>query len=105
MSQHLPAADVLAVQLPGGNNPQCIGRVTVKCPYCGTLHSHRIWSNDTIVFRRTAPCSTERDVREYAVDLNLTVPSCDVSQPHSVYEAGENLNDNAIDVPVPNWEE
>lgn len=105
MTQYLPVAQIHAVTLPGEDNPQCVGRVTVKCPYCATLHVHKIWTNDTIVLKRTAPCSTERDVREYAVDLNLTVPSCDVSQPHFVYEAGENLNDNAIDVPVPNWEE
>lgn len=105
MNQHLPAAHIHAVALPGDDNPQCVGRVTVKCPYCRTLHRHRIWTNDTVVFRRTAPCSTNGDIREYAVDLNLTVPSCNVSEPHPVYEAGEDLDDNAIDVPVPNWEE
>lgn len=103
MTTPLPKANLVAVQLPGDDNPQCVGRVTVKCPYCTTLHRHRIWTNDTIVFRRTAPCSSNGDIRQYAVDLNLTVPSCDVSQPHPVYEAGEGLNDNAMHNHEPNW--
>lgn len=88
MSQ-LPIATIYAVQLPGDGPQQCIGRVTVRCPFCSQLHLHRVSDNDTIEFTRTAPCSSESVVRQYRVDLNLAVPKRDVSQPHPVYAAGE----------------
>jgi hypothetical protein len=101
----LPDAEVFAVTLQGDRPQQCLGRVTVRCPYCTCLHAHRVFVNDTIVFTRTAPCSTETDIRRYRVDLNARVPKHGVPQSHPVYAAGEDRDDNAIDVPVPNWEE
>jgi hypothetical protein len=101
----LPLAEVFAVQLYGDGPPQCLGHVTVRCPYCQTLHAHRVFATDTVVFARTAPCSAGTSVRRYRVDLNPQGPNRDVSLAHPVYAAGESLNDNAIDVPVPNWEE
>jgi hypothetical protein len=83
VNQHLPTAEIFAVQLQC-EKPQCLGTVTVRCPFCATLHVHRVFANDTIVFTRTAPCSTDTEVRQYNVDLNLTVPKRDVSQPHLV---------------------
>jgi hypothetical protein len=103
VSQHLPVAQIYAVQLPGDGPQQCIGRVTVRCPFCTQLHLHRVFDNDTIEFTRTAPCSTETSVRTYRVNLSLAVPKRDVSQCHPVFEAGNDLNDAAIDVPLPNW--
>jgi hypothetical protein len=94
VSQPLPTAEIFTVNL-GCSKPQCLGAVTVRCPYCATLHVHRVYTNDTIVFTRTAPCSTETNVRQYNVDLILTVPKRDVSHEHPVFEAGEDLDDKA----------
>jgi hypothetical protein len=105
VSQHLPVAAIYAVQPPGDGPQQCIGRVTVRCPFCTQLHMHRVFDNDTIEFHLTAPCSSDTEVRKYRVDLNRAVPKRDVSQPHPVFAAGEDRDDNAFDVPVPNWEE
>lgn len=100
----LPVAQIFAVQLPGDGRPQCIGKVTVSCPYCTQLHAHRVFAYDTTVFARTAPCSTDESVRRYRIDLGAPMPpKRHVSQPHSVYAAGESLNDTAIDVSEPNW--
>ena len=88
MSQQLPAAEVFAVTL-GGNVPQCLGRVTVRCPYCVQLHAHRVFNNDAIEFTRTAPCTGDRPVLRYRIDLT----------------AGSDRDDNAIDESVPNWTE
>lgn len=101
----LPLAEVFAVQLYGDGPPQCLGQVTIRCPYCQTLHSHRVFSSDTIVFARTAPCSAGTSARRYCVDLNARVPKRNVPLLHSIHAAGENLNDNAIDEPALNWEE
>lgn len=103
MTQQLPSAQIRAVKLRGSDPPQCVGRVTVLCPFCTQLHAHRVFTNDPVQFTRTAPCSTEHDVRSYRVDLG--VHRREASQPRPVYESGEDLNDNAIDLPVPNWEE
>jgi hypothetical protein len=99
----LPAAQIYAVQLPGDGPQQCIGRLTVRCPFCRQLHMHRVFDNDTIEFTRTAPCSTEADIRTYRVDLNLAVPRRDVSHEHPVYSAGEDRDDNAFNDIEPNW--
>jgi hypothetical protein len=99
----LPSADVFAVQLNSDGPPQCVGKVTVRCPYCTQLHAHRVFDNDTIVFTRVAPCSSDAKGHRYRVDLNLTVPKRTVSHPHPVYVAGDDLDDNAFDVPEPNW--
>ncbi len=80
MSQHLPEAEIFAVQLYSDGPPQCLGHVTVRCPYCQTLHSHRVFTTDTIVFARTAPCSTDTPRRHYRVDLNARVPKRNVSE-------------------------
>ena len=82
MSQHFPVADVVEVRLSRCEKPLCLGLVVVNCPYCQVQHVHRVFDNDTIVFCRTAPCSTETDVRKYSVSLEVTVPKRDVSQPH-----------------------
>jgi hypothetical protein len=98
-------AEIFAVQLPGDGPQQCIGRVTVRCPFCTQLHLHRVFDNDSIVFTRTAPCSTKTAVRQYSVDLNARVPRRDVSHPHPVHLAGDDLDDNAFDEVEPNWTE
>ncbi len=98
----LPLAEVFAVHLYGDGPPQCLGQVTIRCPYCQTLHAHRVFTNDTVVFARTAPCSAGMPVRCYRVDLNARLPKRDVPLSHSVHAAGESLNDNAIDEPARN---
>jgi hypothetical protein len=103
VTQHLPAAAIYAVQLPGDGPQQCIGRVTVRCPFCTQLHMHRVFDNDTIEFTRTAPCSSDTEVRKYRVDLNLAVPKRNVSQPHPVYTAGNDRDDDAFNEIEPNW--
>lgn len=100
MTPHLPTAEVFAVQQQNTGQTQCLGRVTVRCPFCGQLHSHRVFTNDTIDFSRTAPCSTDHDIRRYGVNLTASLPKRAVSQEHVV--AGEDLDDSAIDIPVPN---
>lgn len=113
MTQQLPSAQIYAVRLHRDGSTQLLGRVTVRCPFCTQLHAHRIFADDPIVFTRTAPCGRGWDSpgQQYSIDLNVDVPRRDVSQLHPVYETGElasgseHLNDNAIDVPVPNWEE
>lgn len=105
MSQHLPVANVVAVQLRHDGNPQCLGRVTVRCPFCAHLHSHRVFTNDSLVFTRTGPCSTNTDVRRYSVDLNTQIPKRNVSQPHPVYAAGKDRDDNAMHEYENNWTE
>lgn len=98
-------ADVFAVQLINDGNPQCLGRVTVRCPYCSQLHAHRVFDNDRIQFSRTAPCTGDNPVLRYRVDLNAGLVRRDVSHPHTVHTAGSDLDDNAFDEPVPNWTE
>lgn len=92
----LPLAEVFAVQLYGDGPPQCLGQLTVRCPYCTQLHAHRVFDGDRVVFARTAPCSTETDKRRYRVDLNAHTSKHDVSQTLSGYAAGGDLNDIAI---------
>lgn len=109
MSHHLPAAQIFAVQLVSNGSceqhTQCLGKVTVKWPYCTCLHAHRVFSNDTIEFTRTAPCSTETDVRRYRVNLNARVPKREVSQSHPVHAVGEGRDDNAFNEIEHNWTE
>lgn len=102
-----PLARVLSVSVEGERLPPgYVGKVTVRCPHCQTLHTHRIYTHDSIRPARTAPCTGDKPVLRYRIDLGAPVaPKRNVSQPHPVYAAGEGLNDNAIDVPVPNWEE
>jgi hypothetical protein len=100
----LPSAELLAVQLSSANeclDVKYLATVTIRCPFCDNTHKHRVFDNDSLAFRRTAPCSTDTSIRQYSVDLNLTVPKRDVSQPHPVH--GEDRDDNAFDVPEPNW--
>jgi hypothetical protein len=102
---NLPVAEIYAVQLPGDGPQQCIGRVTVRCPWCKTLHTHRIWTNDSTTPTRTAPCTSDHPVLQYVIDLNVSVsvPKRDVSHPHPVHTAGENRDDNAFNETEPNW--
>jgi hypothetical protein len=62
-------------------------RFSVHCPYCHATHDHR-WFGRDVSFDVTAPCSTGSSVRRYLVRLDSV-----------------DRDDNAIDVPVPNWEE
>src|SRR5690242_18126484 len=100
----LPVAEVLAIRLHGDEDPQCIASVRVRCPYCEHPHPHRVFADETTAFDRTAPCSGNSPVLRYRINLNTRVPMCrSVSGPHLV--AGTGRDDNAIDVPVPNWTE
>jgi hypothetical protein len=98
-----PTAEVFAVQLHG----EAPHRVSVRCPHCHQIHSHRWFDNDGPVFRRTAPCTGDNPVLQYTIDLRSSPlpPSMRryVSGPHTV--AGEDRDDNAFNVPAPNWEE
>ncbi|MCV7024872.1 hypothetical protein H7I77_16230 [Mycolicibacterium novocastrense] len=66
-------AEIFAVQLHDTGNPQCFGRVTVRCPYCAQLHGHRVFDNDRIQFTRTALCTGDNPVLRYRVDLALQI--------------------------------
>lgn len=103
MTHHVPTAQIYAVRASGEGPAQCVGRVTVRCPYCTQLHAHRVFDNDRIEFMRTAPCSAEADVRRYRVDLSL--PTRRSLSELNQTTAGDDLNDAAIDVPLPNWTE
>ena len=101
----IPTAEIVAVQLHGDGNPQCIGKVRVVCPYCEHTHPHRVFRNDSTAFTRVAPCTGNDQGLRYRIDLNpplRPVPKRNVSEPHLV---NTDRDDNAIDVPVPNWEE
>ncbi|BCO56983.1 hypothetical protein MINTM008_23740 [Mycobacterium intracellulare] len=104
-----PLAQVLSVSLEGERLPPgCVGKVTVRCPHCQTLHTHRIYSHDSVRPPRTAPCTGDKPVLRYRIDLAPVPSKREVSQPRPVYtpaRGSEHLNDNAIDVPALNWEE
>jgi hypothetical protein len=84
----LPVAELFSVQHANGPT-----RFSVRCPHCRQIHSHshRHFGQHAFV-DLTAPCSTHRSVRRYRVQLDRD-------------PAGQGRDDNAIDVPVPNWEE
>lgn len=88
MIPDLPVAELFSVQHGNGST-----RFSVRCPHCQQVHghSHRRFGRQTS-FDLTAPCSTHRSVRRYRIQLDQG-------------SAGLDRDDNAIDVPVPNWEE
>lgn len=106
-----PRAQVLSVSFEGEEMPPgCVAKVTVRCPHCQTLHTHRIYAHDSVRPARTAPCSTDIWVGRYRIDLRAPVPpKRDVSQPHPVHTAGEfagsreQRDDNAMHNHEPNW--
>jgi hypothetical protein len=58
----VPAAEVVAVH-PGGTTRE----VTVRCPYCSTLHRH-LWPNNAeVIGARIAHCSTPEGRMTYWV--------------------------------------
>lgn len=73
----LPIAQLLSLDREPG-----LTRLDVLCPYCNRVHHHS-WSGDDTAFSVPAPCSSSQRYR-------INVPGRD---------------DNAIDVPVPNWTE
>ena len=79
----LPTVELFAAPVADGATP----RVTVRCYYCGQLHSHR-WFGFDQTFTATAPCSPPGALRQYRVDLRAA-----------------DRDDNAMHQPVPNWEE
>lgn len=107
----VPLAKVLSVSLEGEQLPPgCVAKVTVRCPHCQTLHTHRIYSHDSVRPSRTAPCSTDSRVCRYRIDLGAPAPpKRNVSQPRPVYAAGEVVtgreqrDDNAMHNYEPNW--
>lgn len=103
MRTSLPAAQVLDVWLPEVRSVEYLALVMIRCPFCDSTHRHRVFDSDGPALRRAAPCSTEL---HYTVDLNAVVPSRpkrDVSHCHVV--AGNDRDDQAMNVPVPNWTE
>lgn len=57
------------------------GRYTVRCPYCGQLHSHR-WYGNHVSFDAAAPCGVGIHVRMYRVDLRAALASRDDNAMH-----------------------
>lgn len=68
-------AQIVAVVL-GSAQQHCLGVVTVVCPWCTQSHKHRVFDNDTTVFMRTAPCTTEKPVLRYRIDLTEGAEQC-----------------------------
>lgn len=81
--------------------------VNVTCTGCGQVHEI-LWPSGCDRLREGLPCGFYADITIPTWARNprrdRTHYRFDPSRPHTV-AAGEDRDDAAIDVPVPNWEE
>jgi hypothetical protein len=81
--------------------------VSVRCKYCNTIHE-LAWATGVLALSEGLPCGVyARGIQIPAWALNLrkrTRDRFDPAQQHQV-SAGHDRDNNAMDVPQPNWEE
>lgn len=81
----MPEAQMLWVDREPG-----LTRYDVFCPYCNRVHHHS-WLGTETRFSVAAPCGTGQRYRVRLSSLQTIRP--------------DGRDDNAMDVPVPNWTE